>query len=379
MFSSNLLSRCSFLPKSLLLVLLAASSPVESCQNNAECEELFGKGSLCLEKEGHCSNPFASGCLYQDAKHSEKKRVCNSLDPIDAVERGICRKPPFDYMEIRIFANNWESSIITAWLMQILLSELLDVPATIETGTPEAVADFYDPQNRFQLGTSQDTHALENSLFLRDCTKAIRDNTEDYQSCAHVIPEVWDASTPWTLDFVADGKLEPPQSLGVAGNEALFVPKFTAQKYPQFLNYLGLQGAREKLADTFLRPTKWKDYCNEVSTTNCTIPDNVAQRPPLLDWEFDSYFLEGSYTGHFRKTKKNICQVNNETGEAEKCTGHVADYPCGWSSYTAAQMYHLDIALEGDGDQVNKGYSYGHLIELWKAANATKSNLVRVF
>ena len=42
-------------------------------------------------------------------------------------------------------------------------------------------------------------------------------------------------------------------------------------------------------------------------------------------------------------------------------------------------MYHLDIALEGDGDQVNKGYSYGHLIELWKAANATKSNLVRVF
>ena len=39
-----------------------------------------------------------------------------------------------NHPEIRIFAYDWESSLFQAWILQILLSELLDIPATIETG-----------------------------------------------------------------------------------------------------------------------------------------------------------------------------------------------------------------------------------------------------
>ena len=56
-------------------------------------------------------------------------RVCNSEDPQDAVERKICRMPPIkEYMEIRIFAQPWESVSFTntfvfvwrAWLVDFM-------------------------------------------------------------------------------------------------------------------------------------------------------------------------------------------------------------------------------------------------------------------
>ena len=84
----------------------------------------------------------------------------------------------------------------------------------------------------------------------------------------------------------------------------------------------------------FLRPMKYRDYCNLISPNNCTTPDDVALRPPsatLVDssWlEGDTYFLKEdgqeipTYTGYFHKTEENDCTLNPTT-----CTGHIADYP----------------------------------------------------
>lgn len=88
--------------------------------------------------------------------------------------------------------------------------------------------------------------------------------------------------------------------------------------------YFGFAGEenREKLAKTFKRPTTWKDYCTKVSQSNCTIPDDVATRPPAEDGSEDGrYFSSGFYTGHFRATDKNDC------AKTPKCTGHIVDYP----------------------------------------------------
>ena len=32
--------------------------------------------------------------------------------------------PPLDYLEIRIYAQNWEGAYVNAWILQIVLSEL---------------------------------------------------------------------------------------------------------------------------------------------------------------------------------------------------------------------------------------------------------------
>jgi hypothetical protein len=76
-------------------------------------------------------------------------RVCNSEDGPDAADLGHCRVPyeGLDYMEIRIHNQNWESVFFESWVLQILLSEMLDVPVTIETGSPGVNNNFYQPQN----------------------------------------------------------------------------------------------------------------------------------------------------------------------------------------------------------------------------------------
>ena len=50
--------------------------------------------------------------------HGNWLRVCNSEDPQDAAERNICRVPPINqYMEIRIFAQPWESVSLTYYFV----------------------------------------------------------------------------------------------------------------------------------------------------------------------------------------------------------------------------------------------------------------------
>ena len=152
------------------------------------------------------------------------------------------------------------------------------------------------------------------------------------------------------------------------------VTKFTAQQDPTVLNLLGIAGDanRRKLAETFLRPTTWKDYCDLVSPNNCTTPDDVAQSAPTSEEDYERMFVDGSYTGHFRATDDNDCDANPDT-----CTGHVADFPCGWVSFVKPQTYYHNIALKSSGKEPHShGYQYSQLVEMYAAANATRSNLM---
>lgn len=343
----------------ILLLLLSIQSTAGSfpCSSNEECERLVGQGSVC-RSDKLCSNTFFQGCLFGRLPGWNKLRVCNSEDPPDAAENGLCSIPSIPYTEIRIFSQNWESSVFGAWLMQIVLSEMLNVPATIETGKPDARISFYDATNSYQFGTNDDLLSLQNAIKFMDCTKA-KKTPGSYETCAHVIPEVWDFDLPWVREMIRNDELSPPMPLGVLGLESWYVPKFTAQENPKLLSYFGLSGDSEEqrrvLAETFLRPTTWEDYCRYVSPSNCDTPDDVAQRAPD-ETENKRMFVEGLYTGHFRKTEKSDCDLN-----PSNCTGHIADYPCSWSSYTTAQTYHLKIPLDGDGDEPNGGYSKYHV------------------
>jgi hypothetical protein len=83
-------------------------------------------------KDGLClvSNPFHQGCLYSKNgdKANQLLRVCNSDDPVDAEKMGICRVANIQYPEVRIQPRTWKSANMLSWLLQIFLSELLDVP-----------------------------------------------------------------------------------------------------------------------------------------------------------------------------------------------------------------------------------------------------------
>ena len=82
------------------------------CIDDIACEKKFRVGSKCVNYS--CTNPFQQGCLRQylgEAKF-HKKRICNSHDPLGSDETGLCEKSLFDYPEIRIGGQNWDSALM---------------------------------------------------------------------------------------------------------------------------------------------------------------------------------------------------------------------------------------------------------------------------
>ena len=176
------------------------------------CEEKYRIGSYCTSN-GICSNPFHKGCLrqvlspnyfnttnstnhdrklrttsshnkreqqqqltwhaklrrkltplwrqnyisvpqYEYINNNDKLRTCNSEDDLTLLTDNdpFCIPSPFHYQEVRILSQNWESAMFSSWIMQIILSELIDVPTTLETSFDPSMGgsfNFYDPELRF--------------------------------------------------------------------------------------------------------------------------------------------------------------------------------------------------------------------------------------
>ncbi|KAL7538557.1 hypothetical protein ACHAWF_006130 [Thalassiosira exigua] len=353
-----------------------------ACASTYECERKLRPGSRC--REGHCDNPFQRGCLRTVLGDDFRERICNSDDEDGAEEHGLCRKSPLDYMEISISPANWDSSIFLAWIMQIVLSELADVPVSLDTGVGGGKLNFYDAQNSFDYpkDSYHDFEGLYKANEVKDCRTVKTAN----QTCAHVLPEVWPVRQYMDEDQVErDGN-------GMVGQLGWYVSTDVVRKHPSLASHWGLRSNRTLLAELFKRPTTWKvecfciaqttfkrvmssyrrpclisstlikDYCDQVSTNGCLTDDGIAAKPPEPD-KNNSYFVEGLYKGHFRATDRNNCAINNNT-----CTGHFIDYPCFWSAYTDSQLYWQNIPLEKEGD-----YSYSDMLQIMMASNATGS------
>jgi hypothetical protein len=352
---------------SLLLCLLVGSlSPMQgaiSCTSTEECEESLRKGSRCVE--GYCSNPFVQGCLKTlHVDYMQTTRTCNSDDPADSSD--CIPNTDFEYPEIRIHNGDWESSIFNAWILQILLMEVLQVPVTVGLTTETtAVSGFYSPQSKLTYSTKATPI---------DALRGATDCQETNEECAHVLPEVWNGQLNEWVSALNDGYIEPVQGNGQVGKSSWYIPKFTAQDDNTLVSFYGLQGEsnRNKLADNFRRPTSWLEYCVEVSPNNCTTADETAQHFPKDAAQEVKYFVPGAYTGHFHLTPENNCTLSPDT-----CIGHIVGPDCTWSTNVEAQMYWNDVKLKPDGPlQPNGGYEYGSLIEIWRAAAATKSNVI---
>jgi len=309
-----------------------------------------------------------------------KTRVCNSDEDATDGTTANCVKPEFPYKEVRIAPGNWESSIVIGWLYQILLSEVFGVPVTIETGSFDASQDemskrqhgsFYDTESRFVYPDQvYPVGHLVEADDVGDCSLTDK-------PCAHILPEVWEGSSNSEITSAQEeGNLMPNmESNGIIGETGYFIPSFTAKMHVSFASFYGMRGEehRAKLADTFKEPTTWADYCELVDPTNCTAADNkeISKRFPRTAEERHSYFAPDLYSGHFRVTDLTNCTKNPDT-----CTGHVIGPHCSWTTYVDSQMYWNDIGLTLNGPlPPNNGYSYSHMVQIWRAANATKSHV----
>ena len=177
-----------------------------SCTTDNDCGESQGliRGvSVC--ENGKCTNPFEQGCLHTMGKKYgtksiqvpsafEEIRICNSDDGLKQGLEKHCRKPTladfFQYDEIRIAPSNWESAIFMSWIFQILLTELLEVPATIENGDgKKGVGSFYDRNNGFTFVDGNYENEIHTTLWE---SERLQDNcSKTDKPCAHVLPDIW--------------------------------------------------------------------------------------------------------------------------------------------------------------------------------------------
>ena len=196
----------------LLAVICCIQHTVKAgvpCTSNIDCKSKLITAGDSVCEDGFCTNPFQSGCLQTMAKqYGNKKefripgvfdriRICNSDDNLikdEAVKAEFCRQPDyFSYDEIRISPSNWESAIIISWVYQILLTELLDVPVTMEHGDGmNGKGSFYDRKNNFVYVKSAFEKEIHTTLWKSDELDGDCSKTTD--PCAHILPEVWDSS-----------------------------------------------------------------------------------------------------------------------------------------------------------------------------------------
>mmetsp|Transcript_24903 Transcript_24903/g.61262 ORF Transcript_24903/g.61262 Transcript_24903/m.61262 type:complete len:912 (-) Transcript_24903:49-2784(-) len=346
----------------LIGILHFVASASAECLTDTDCMEGYGAGSTCLPS-GQCSNPFIDGCLKRiDPKPEHSKRHCNS----DDTDETNCRVSPFNYPEIRVHNQNWVVAIFFSWIIQVSLMELLDVPVTIGLGDDSMKSSFYYIENAMPYSKSsyawdalQKANELGGNCLLTD------------EDCAHVIPDVWLGQQKKYDQEYVDGQLDYLGGNGQVGKVGWYIPKFTARRHPFSITHMGLSQDRHRLAEVFKRPTTWADYCHEVSASNCSSPDEVAASYPL-EANMGKYFGDG-FIGHFRATEENNCTgaANNDT-----CTGHIVGAPCSWSTFLESQAYWNNIALASSGNLVNRGYTYSEMIQIWNAANATKSDVM---
>jgi hypothetical protein len=367
----------------MLLVLLFRSTPAlaaKPCKTDEQCQE-FGPESSCQmidasSGDGTCSNRYISGCLHTTDPAKFEKRICNSNDAADSPH---CIQPTFfNYTEIRIHHGDWESSIFYSWILQIVLGEILRVPITIGVDGAEKNSFYSIVSNTLEYPPyTYAFDAIETANKLVDCrVDSISNDTDSskYSSkhCVHVLPEIWNGAVQQTTLAVRQEHVDPVEGNGQVGKASWYIPVHTAKTFPDFASCHGLSTRnRTQIAAVFKRPTSWSDYCAQESPTNCAVPDLVAQRAPESDSEASSYFQEGLFTGYFRATPENDCELYSTT-----CTGHIVAPPCSWSSFMDSQLYWNSVPLSSSGPELPNGsYTYAQMIQVWKAANATRSHV----
>ena len=190
------------------------------CDSDKDCVTKLHTPGVATCENGRCTNPFEVGCLKAMGEAKEKKnmtrikdvfdkiRICNSDDDSKNLsERTPCRHAEwskyFELGEVRIGNSDSKTTIIFSWIFQILLNEVLEVPATLEHGAKIAngLGSFYDPEGsviRANYGSESERDAILRAYDIGDCRKT-------NLACAHILPDV--SIYDEEVDNLLNGKL----------------------------------------------------------------------------------------------------------------------------------------------------------------------------
>lgn len=180
-------NRCMF----LLLVSLQLLPILHALQSSTAAFNATKRNITRYPDINNKLNPYDEGCLYSYGLQ-DVRRTCNSED----TDMTKCSNNDLNYMEIRIHTGDWESITYESWIIQILMSEILHVPTTIDSGFGnEESLNFYNSRGEYSYGryTLYDSLSAAYNSKDGDCVPIIQGEKlhNPNVTCAHVIPESW--------------------------------------------------------------------------------------------------------------------------------------------------------------------------------------------
>ena len=406
------------LPTMMVVVAVVLSQSVTattlSCDPESQsfgtsfCARKVRQGSLCDPLMGQCTNPYGSGCLWglrnTTGGMNGPLRVCNSNDNDNDSHPKQCQRipHPFNYTEIRIHAGTTDSSLALAWIYQIVLSEVYQVPATLvgqDNPLDNAALSFYasapettQQQHYYYYHANQpyDWDALEMTNLLEegDCRHA-----DPFRlPCAHVMPQIW-SHVRWEqavrdqtiiAEDTAHDNNNNANGMMMMGTTGLYIAAQTARVYPELVSHWGLRDATpHQMARIFRPPTTWGDYCQLISSNVCRQADAVAFRAPRTTEEAVRYYEPGLFTGYFG-TADEIHHNNNSSSSSSSSSNEIGHLflPSSCDEFAKnnveAQLYWNNItSLTSQGPLLpNRGYDLEHIQQIYLAANATRSHVM---
>ena len=211
-------------------VLLNSVRSYVPCITTDECQKKLKTPGVSVCENGQCTNPFEQGCLkamgekYHKKQLSrikkevfEKLRICNSDDDkrmsgesITASSVNIgpnCRIPEwkeyFDMNEIRIINGDWTTIIILSWIYQILLTEIFEVPTTIENGPnyTDGQGSFYYRKTDWVYAEHENHVRYANILLESGKAENEGDCRKTDLPCGHILPDTSDFDKGWDISF----------------------------------------------------------------------------------------------------------------------------------------------------------------------------------
>ena len=103
-----------------------------------------------------------------------------------------------------------------AWVLQVFLSEIVGIPLSIETSSPDRNFNFYDKNNAFDYpAMGYDYEAVRNGNKVGDCR--VYTNGESYTPCANVLLEAWNGQFEEVKKLETEKVLTPSEGLGGVG------------------------------------------------------------------------------------------------------------------------------------------------------------------
>ena len=315
-------------------------------------------------------NPYKQGCCYS-LQNSEKqvsdetlsgrvfpKRVCNSEDGTPtSSDSAVCRQPSLPQpprQEIRILAANHQSALIQAWILQILTSELLGLPATIESGSPSLNLNFYHPVDaadipyvepqvfaaalqQFMTNLQQDSAGEVLDCPQTTNTMASTSPFASSEMCFHIMPQVWEKDLKQLQQLLlpdspapAAREGEPPpqqqqdfldiSSLGMLANQGWFLPKRTGLTAAFSLSYFGHEWSdlgqyrrfgRQSIATTTTIIRNVSDAAHVGTVLSTSVAHLLSTTQPFGSAEFGS-------------PESNKCDNNRARGRRSSSTSTAA-------------------------------------------------------